>query len=169
MSTVMVKFYTFFFFFFFSFSISGDSMSYFPKRLYVYQFGMYLASNQSGLWNDLTCSEVQRGGHCVFVLAKFQFCNRLSIFSLCLWRLIIHLLELGFASLKGNLTQTRRAIASVTIHSKGSTWDQFFLHTGRGFPQFSPVLTNLILHTLIRPIGVDKKRITARIVNTLVV
>ena len=67
-------------------------------------------------------------GHCVFVLAKFHFCNRLSIFSLCSWRLILPLLELGFASLKGNLTQTRRAIASVTIHSKGSIWDQFVFH-----------------------------------------
>ena len=69
---------------------------------------------------------VQRSirGHCVFVVAKFQFCNRLSTFSLCLWRLILHLLELGFANFKGNLTQTRRAIASVTIHSKGSIWDQ---------------------------------------------
>ena len=28
-----------------------------------------------------------------------------------------------------------------------------FLHTGQSFPQFSPVLTNLILHTLIRPVG----------------
>ena len=26
-----------------------------------------------------------------------------------------------------------------------------FLHTGQGFLQFSPVLTNFILHTLIRP------------------
>ena len=55
-------------------------------------------------------------GHCVFVLAKFQVCNILSIFSLCLWRLILHLLELGFES---KLDPNRRAIASVTIHSKG--------------------------------------------------
>ena len=47
------------------------------------------------------------------------------IFSLCLWGLILHLLELGFTGLKGNLTQTRRAIASVSIHSKGPIWDQF--------------------------------------------
>ena len=70
-------------------------------------------------------------GHCVFVLAKFQFCNRLSIFSLCLWRLILHLLELVFASLKANLTQTRRTIASVTVHSKGSIWDQFVFHMAK--------------------------------------
>ena len=31
-----------------------------------------------------------------------------------------------------------------------------FLHTRQGFPQFSPVLTNLILHTLIRPVGYIK-------------
>ena len=57
---------------------------------------------------------VQRSmmGHCVFVLTKFQFCKRFSIYRLCLWRLILHLLELGFASLKGNLTQTRKAIVS---------------------------------------------------------
>ena len=53
-------------------------------------------------------------GHCVFVLAKLQFCNRPSIFSLCFMETHPHLLELGFASLKGNSTQTRRAIASVT-------------------------------------------------------
>ena len=76
---------------------------------------------------------VQRSmrGHCVFILAKFQICNRLSIFSLCLLRLILHLLELGFASSKGNLTQTRRAITSVTIHSKGSIWDQFVFHMAK--------------------------------------
>ena len=85
-------------------------MSYFLKRLYVYQFEMYLASDRSGILNDLTCPEVHEGPLCL-CLAKFTFCNRLSIFSLCLWRLIRHLLELGFASLKGNLTQTRRAIA----------------------------------------------------------
>ena len=84
---------------------------------------MYLAS--SGILNDLTCPEVHEGP---FVLAKFQFCNRLSIFSSCLRRLNLHLLELGFASLKGNLTQTRKVIASVTIHSKGSIWDQFVFH-----------------------------------------
>ena len=38
------------------------------------------------------------------------------------------MLELGFASLKGNMTQTRRAIASVAFHSKGSIWDQFVFH-----------------------------------------
>ena len=35
----------------------------------------------------------------------------------------------------------------------GSVWlkeDMFFLHTRQGLPQFSPVLTNLILRTLIR-------------------
>ena len=43
--------------------------------------------------------------------------------------------------------------------------DRLFLHTtGEGFPRFLPVLTNFILHTLIRP-----KRITIRVVNTLVV
>ena len=99
-------------------------MSYFLKRLYVYYFGMYLASNQSGIWNDLSCQEAKRG-HCVFVTAKFKFCNRLSIFSLCFWRLILNLHELGFASLKGNLIQTRRTIASVTIHTKGPIWYQF--------------------------------------------
>ena len=67
----------------------------------------------------------------MFVLAKFQFCNRLSIFSLCLWRLILHLLELEFASLKGNLTQTGRVIVSVTIHNKGSIWDQFVFHMAK--------------------------------------
>ena len=89
---------------------------------------MYLASNQSGIWNDLTCPEGHEGP---LFLAKFQFCNRLSIFSLCLWRLILHLLELGFASLKENLIQTRRAIASVTIHSKGSIWDQFVFYMAK--------------------------------------
>ena len=29
---------------------------------------------------------------------------------------------------------------------------RYFLHTGQGFPQFSLVLTNLILHTLIQPV-----------------
>ena len=50
-------------------------------------------------------------------------------FSVCVY--IRHLLELGFASLKGNLTQTRRAIASVTTHSKGSIWDQFVFHMAK--------------------------------------
>ena len=76
---------------------------------------------------------------CVFDLTKFQFCNRLSISSLCSWRLILHLLELGFASLKGHLTQTRRAIASVIIHSKGSIWDQFVFH----MPKY-----HIFVHTL---------------------
>ena len=88
---------------------------------------MYLASNESGVLNDLTCPEVHEGPLCLF-LAKFQVCNILSIFSLCLWRLILHLLELG---LKGNLTQTRRAIAIVNIHSKGSIWDQFVFHMAK--------------------------------------
>ena len=65
-----------------------------------------------------------------FFFAKFQFCNRFSIFSVCVWRLILHLPKLGFAiySLKGNLIQTRRAIASVTIHSKRSILEQFVFH-----------------------------------------
>ena len=76
---------------------------------------------------------VQRSmrGHCVLFWQNFQFCNGLPIVSLCLWRHILHLLELGFSSLKGNLTQTRRAIASVTIHSKGSIWDQFVFHMAK--------------------------------------
>ena len=74
-----------------------------------------------------------------FFGAKFHFCNRLSFFSLCLWRLILHLLELGFASLKANLTQTRRAIASVTIHSKESIWDQFVFHKAK---------YHILVHTL---------------------
>ena len=41
------------------------------------------------------------------------------------------MLELGFASLKGNLTQTRRTMASVTSHSKGSIWDQFVFHMAK--------------------------------------
>ena len=83
-------------------------------------------------------------GHCVFVLAKFQFYDRLSIFSLCSWRLILHLFELGFASLKGNLTQTRRAIASLTIHSKGSIWDQFVFHMEK-IPFFNTLSISIII------------------------
>ena len=49
-----------------------------------------------------------------------------------MWDLIVsvpdHCLSFYFASLEGNLTQTRRTIASVTIHSKGSMWDQFVFH-----------------------------------------
>ena len=40
-------------------------MSYFLKRLYVYKFGLYLASNQRGIWNDLTCLEVHEGPVCL--------------------------------------------------------------------------------------------------------
>ena len=79
---------------------------------------------------DLTCPEVHEGPLYLY-FGKIQIFNRLSIFSLGLWRLILHLLELGFASLKGNLTQTRRAIASVTIYSKGSIWDQFVFHMAK--------------------------------------
>ena len=31
----------------------------------IYYFGMYHASNQSGIWNDLTCPEVHEGPLCV--------------------------------------------------------------------------------------------------------
>ena len=85
---------------------------------------VHMYANQSGILNDLTWPEVHEGPLCL-CFAKIQVCNILSIFSLCLWRLILHLLGLGFDSLKGNLTQIRRAIASITIHSKGSIWDQF--------------------------------------------
>ena len=40
-------------------------MSYFRKRLYVYQFEMYLASNRNGILNDLTCPEVHEGPLCL--------------------------------------------------------------------------------------------------------
>ena len=42
-------------------------MSYFLKRLYVYWFGIgiYIASNQSGILNVLTCPEVHEGPLCL--------------------------------------------------------------------------------------------------------
>ena len=57
------------------------------------------------------------------------------------------MLELGFVSLKRNLTQTRRAIVSVTINSKGSIWDQFVFHMTK---------YNIFVHTILVIISGDK-------------
>ena len=48
--------------------------------------------------------------------------------------------------------------------------DLIFLHTRQGFPQFLPVLTNLILHNPKVPYptrGIDKNRKTTRVTNIL--
>ena len=56
-------------------------------------------------------------------------------------------------------------VCEVKIHSSGLIYlsesplhgnrkiDRLFLLTRQGFPRFSPVLTNFILHTLIQPLG----------------
>ena len=58
----------------------------------------------------------------------------------------------GQASFPTGTVDTR-----VRIYFPIPTEDQwgilFFLHTGQDFPRSSPVLTNLILHSLIRPVG----------------